>query len=87
VTCPSLHLRYYLEDWTDQIFAWVKYFFIPDLTYWRWETLPGWDEARARFDEAVGFSSRDEIKRRAFGLLLDWFEREADRWISKMAAW
>jgi hypothetical protein len=27
---PSLHLRYYLEDWTDCLFSWIRFFFIGD---------------------------------------------------------
>lgn len=30
---------------------------------------------RARFDQAVGSSTREEIRREAFGLLLEWFEQ------------
>jgi hypothetical protein len=87
VVSPEIHFRYYLEQWTDQLLALVKYFFIPGLTYWRGETLPGWDEARARYDQAVGCSPRGEAKGRALGVILEWFEREADEWISKMGTW
>jgi len=38
LTNPSIHLRYYLEGWFDYLMGWIKYFFVPDLWYWRYET-------------------------------------------------
>lgn len=34
---PSIHLRYYLEDWVDELMGWVKYHFVENLRYWRYE--------------------------------------------------
>jgi hypothetical protein len=87
VTAPDIHLRYYLEEWSTQLLAWVKYFFVPDLGYWRGQTLAGWDEAREGYDRAVASSSRDLVRRVALGPLLDGFEAEAEMWIARMAGW
>ena len=43
LTQPHIHLRYYCEEWMDQLLAWVKYFYIPTLQYWRYEDLSGYD--------------------------------------------
>jgi len=34
LTSPRLHLRYFCEKWTDRLMNWVKYFYVPDLSYW-----------------------------------------------------
>jgi len=36
LTIPKIDLRYYLEEWFDYLMGWTKYFFIPDLYFWRW---------------------------------------------------
>ena len=36
---PHLHLRYYLEDWLDYLIGGMKYYYIENLCYWRYETL------------------------------------------------
>lgn len=87
VTAADIHLRYYLEEWSTQFLAWVKYFFVPDLRYWRGESFAGWDEARAEYDRAVAASSRDQARRVALGPLLDGFAAEAEIWIAKLAGW
>ena len=40
---PEIHLRYHCEEWVDFLFGWVKHFYISDLSYWRYEWLPGYD--------------------------------------------
>lgn len=40
---PEVHLRYSLETWFDYLLAGIKHFYIPDLTYWRYATNPGFD--------------------------------------------
>jgi hypothetical protein len=87
VAVPGIHLRYYLEEWIDQFFAWIKYFFIPDLTYWRHDDLPGYDEASALFDEMISKDTREQSKLKAFLLLMEWFQRDADDLTAQMATW
>jgi hypothetical protein len=87
VTTPSLHLRYYLEEWTDYLFAWVKYFFIRDFTYWRYENLPDYEKASTLYDQVVASDGKDAAKRRVFEQLLEWFNKDADDWTARMATW
>ena len=39
---PSIHLRYAYETWMDKLLSWMKFFYIPDLAWWRYEELSGW---------------------------------------------
>jgi hypothetical protein len=36
---PHIHLRYYLEEWVDQLMGWVKYHHVKNLEYWRYEDM------------------------------------------------
>jgi hypothetical protein len=46
----DIHLREELYlGWFDRFFAWVKFFFIPNLRWWSYEDLPGYDRLRAEF--------------------------------------
>jgi hypothetical protein len=36
---PHIHLRYYLEEWLDQLMGWVKYHHVKNLEYWRYEDM------------------------------------------------
>jgi hypothetical protein len=37
---PSIHLRYYGEEWFPDLLGWIKHYFIPNLMYWGYEPLP-----------------------------------------------
>jgi hypothetical protein len=87
LSAPSIHLRYYLEEWADYFLAWVKHFFIPDLRYWRGEELPNYDELRSVFETELGSLDFEVAKAAVFECVLEGFERQADEWISKMTSW
>lgn len=84
---PFLHLRYYLEEWFDAFMAWVKFFFVPDLFFHRYEANPGYSEVEASLSslkERVGYpTARDMF----FEALLSGFAHEADQWGHQLAAW
>jgi hypothetical protein len=84
---PSLHLRYYLEEWIDHLFAWVKYFFIPDFAYWRYENLPGYETASMLYARVEASDGRELAKRRVLEQLVEWFNKDADDWTARMATW
>lgn len=81
VQCPFIHLRYLLEEWTDEFLSWIKFFFVPDLRYWRNDDLPGYGQHRGRLEEVQSRLGAAEAKNRAFADILDAFERETDRWV------
>lgn len=91
VSGPSIHLRYYLEDWCDLLLSWVKHFFMPDLQFHRYEPLSGYESFCRWLNERRGAEGREtpdeELRLRSFAAIVDLFEREADDWISKMASW
>jgi hypothetical protein len=78
---PGIHLRYSFEKWSDQLLAWVKYFLIPELYYWRYETFPGWEKARKTFDEAARSASPEETRRRSWNVVMDSYKAQADVYI------
>jgi hypothetical protein len=87
LSAPSIHLRYYLEEWSDYFLAWVKYFSIPDLRYWRTEDLPRYEEIRSEFENAGGTADLEIFQAAVFEYLLERFDREADEWITKVISW
>ena len=87
VQCPYVHLRYYLEKWWDGLMAWIKFFFIPDLQYLRYEELPGYEDFCAAF-QALQENDGYEVARAAiFARLLSDFEAEAEQWHGMVESW
>jgi hypothetical protein len=82
---PSVHLRYYLEDWFDRLMSWIRIFFIPDLLYWRHETLHGFEEIRKDIQSLVETEGAAAAKEKYFQQLLDGFDEEANEWDLKIA--
>lgn len=87
VQCPFIHLRYYMESWVDILLAWVKFFFMPDLYYCRYDEFSGYGKLseefaglRHKLGEAAG-------KNQSFETILGAFEDEADRWVRDMKKW
>ena len=54
---PHIHLRYYLEEWMDQLMGWVKYHYVENLNYWRYEDM--WTN-QAALKEQFGQFGKDE---------------------------
>ncbi len=46
VCTPNIHLRYYLEEWSDILLIWVKYFLVSDLHYSRYQALANFEATR-----------------------------------------
>jgi hypothetical protein len=70
---PSIHLRYYLEQWTDRLMGWVKRFYVPGLRYWRYEEH--WTDPETL---AAAFAGRTAAA--VLPELLDTFRAEAWSW-------
>lgn len=74
---PHVHFRYYCEVWMDLLLGWVKYFYIPDLDYHRYERLSGYREF-LKIVERFG----DGLDTR--GIMLLWlkqrFKQEVEEW-------
>ena len=81
LTQPRIHLRYFAQRWMDLLLAWVKRFHVPELGWWRHDTMTGWEEFVALT------AGRDEAQTRHAALesLAVLFRQEAERWGRKPA--
>lgn len=78
LTEPSGILRYYLEPWFDYFLGWIKYFFIPNLYFWRREDLPGYSQLKRNLDEElVGVNDKVYLRNKVFNDILEKFKSEA----------
>ncbi len=75
--CPEVHLRYYLEDWFDQFLSWAKFFFMPELRWWRWEENSGFEVWRQKLAELQQQSGSPKARENSFGDLIKAFLSEA----------
>jgi len=85
IDTPSIHLRYYLEEWFDLLMVWVKVFFMPELEYWRNEVLNRIDEIKPSIDRLITSDGREIAKQAVFEYILEGFENEANQWEMEMA--
>ena len=84
LTSPSIHLRYYLEDWTDCLFSWIRFFFIGDLFWHRWEELQGYTDYRGVFEEIQSDRGALAAEEATFDAMLATFRQHAEQWIDEV---
>jgi hypothetical protein len=84
LTGPSIHLRYYLEDWTDCLFSWIRFFFIGDLWWQRWEELQGYSDYRGVFEELQADRGALAAEEATFEAMLATFRQYAEHWIGEV---
>lgn len=77
VECPFLHLRDHLEDWSDRLLAWFKFFLVPDLTYRHREPMGEYAGYAIDFARAVERHGEAHARDSQFEDLLRRFEDEA----------
>jgi len=83
---PSIELHSYLEDWTDLLLSWVKYFFVEDLSWRRWEEMQGYDDYRDVFFDVETTLGRDRAERTTFDAILATFAQHAEHWSEAIGA-
>jgi hypothetical protein len=71
---PHIHLRYYCESWMDMLLGWIKHFYIPNLNYWRYKELPGYEI----FSNIDPYDS--ELRDEFFEVLKEGFHEEVRNW-------
>jgi hypothetical protein len=71
----SIHLRYRFEEWADFLLGWIKHFYIPNLRYWRYDSLPNYEWLFAKTDPS-DMHQRDKM----FGLLKESVVMEYRGW-------
>lgn len=84
---PSVHLRYYLEDWTDCLFSWMKFFFIGDFWWHRWAEDEGYADYRHVFEDLQADRGREAAEQAAFDAVLATFAQHAEHWIGEVEGW
>ena len=76
LTRPSIHLRYYCEQWIDLLLGTIKFFYVPDLEYWRYEHNPNF----GTLSEMLTENERPSLVEDAFDALAASFRREVETW-------
>jgi hypothetical protein len=84
---PSVHLRHYLEDWTDCLFSWIKFFFIGDLWWHRREEMQGYADYRHVFGDLQTDRGAEPAEEAAFDAVLATFNQHAEHWIGEVEGW
>lgn len=84
---PSIHLRYFLEDWTDCLFSWVKFFFIGDFWWHRSEEMQGYGDYRGVFQELQSARGGAEAEEASFDAVLGTFSQHVEHWIDEVEGW
>jgi hypothetical protein len=84
---PSVHLRYYLEDWTDCLFSWIKFFFIDDFWWHRWEEMQGYADYRHVFEDLQADRGAEAAEEAAFDAVIATFSQHAEHWIGEVEGW
>ncbi len=79
IDTPSVHLRYYLEEWFDLLMTWIKVFFISDLEYWRDTVLKRYDEIKPSVDRLIQSDGHEVAKQAIFEYIIECFDEEADQ--------
>lgn len=81
---PHLDLRYFCEKWMDRLMGWIKYFYVPNLNYWRYEEHRGFEEFSRFVDQhAVGEFEVEKISIQMLELLRSEFSEEIRSWIER----
>jgi hypothetical protein len=83
---PKVYLHSYLEDWIDLLFSWVKYFFVGDLWWRRFEEMQGYEDYREVFSDVQGTLGTERAEQATFDAILATFTQHAQHWSGKVAA-
>ncbi|MGH6734599.1 MAG: hypothetical protein ACRECX_00755 [Methyloceanibacter sp.] len=84
---PSVHLRYYLEDWTDCLFSWIRFFFMGDFWWRRWEELEGYTDYRGLFGELQAERGSEAAEEATFEAILGTFSQHAEHLTGQVEGW
>jgi hypothetical protein len=76
LTRPSIHLRYYCEEWIDLLLGTIKYFHVPNLEFWRYENNPNFEGVTEVLDD----NQRPCLVNDAFDALVNGFRRQVESW-------
>jgi hypothetical protein len=81
---PSIHLRAYLEDWTDCLFSWIRFFLVGDFWWQRRDELQGYTDYRGVFEQVQTERGSASAEEATFEAVLGTFAQHAEHWISEV---
>jgi hypothetical protein len=81
---PSIHLCSHLEDWTDCLFSWIRFFLIGDFWWQRREELKGYVDYRDVFGELQTERGSAAAEEATFGAVLETFSQHAEHRASEV---
>ncbi len=77
---PSVELQSYLEDWTDCLFSWIRFFLMGDFWWRRHEELQGYTDYRGVFEAVQTIRGSAETEDATFDAVLSTFTQHAEYW-------
>src|SRR4029078_4342243 len=83
---PKVHPHAYLEVWIDPLFFWVKYFFVGDLWWRRFEDMQGYEDYREVFSDVQNTMGTERAEPATSAAILATFTQHAEHWSGKVAA-
>lgn len=81
---PRLQLDSYLEEWTDCLFAWIRFFLMGDFWWCRREELQGYADYRSVFEELQTSRGSMEAEDATFDAVLSTFSQHAEHRIGEV---
>ena len=75
---PSIQLRSYLEDWTDCLFSWIRFFLIGDFWWQRREELQGYADYREVLGELQTERGSAAAEEATFNAVIETFSQHAE---------
>jgi len=84
LSSPHVQLDSYLEDWTDCLFAWIRFFLMGDFWWRRREELQGYADYRSVFEELQTSRGSVEAEDATFDAVLSTFSQHAEHRIGEV---
>ena len=78
LSCPNIRLKSYLEDWTDCLFAWIRFFHMGDFWWQRHEELQGYNDYRGVFETVQTERGTAVAEEATFDAVLSTFTQHAE---------
>lgn len=78
LSSPHLRLDSYLEDWTDCLFSWIRFFLMGDFWWRRRDELQGYTDYRSVFEELQTSCGSLEAEDATFDAVLSTFAQHAE---------
>jgi len=81
---PSIHLGAYLEDWTDCLFSWIRFFVVGDFWWERREELQGYADYRGVLETLQTERGSAHAEEATFDAVLSTFSQHAEHGIGEV---